>query len=888
VGKGWSYNANVPCIGANYQVGVAGSTGPHTIGFVQNDADLIAATGEAAWLLDASQVTITLPPHFTFDGLPGVEAIDVADLQLGPPTLADARTLVIPVVSNARGDVFNGINITDVFLHYDGVALPDFYWPQLLSTVDITPVTQPFNPTATIDAEGYYRGMAVYAAPQVDWFDETLGGVGFPTFADLAAAHAAWMGAPDHVVDFEGHPNGTKITDQYDPLGIWFSGTDGGAFNQLTGVQVEGDPDLVQNLTGYDGSYQPDGSGVYVRFDNTPSNPDAPVTYTFGELQRCVGAFIACGVEGDDHSFTLTVYGDDDEVLGTRVYSAELWETDPTGENYETFFGVRTSVPEIRAVSVSNNATVQFADALILDSVAWETGPGTPFGDRDRDADVDVPDFEALELVLNGPSLGAGFPVPGFDDRYAFDGDSDADIDLVDFAGFAVAFTGEITQLPPPRALGGAPGGSSGEVELAWQTPQFNYPSDTATEPAYDFRMSSSFITPATWDLASPIAGDLPPVGVNGGYGVNLHVDAQCEMEGNYIKLDTVYMRAWLTVQVHIGNLIPYGYPIRNETIVFSVYDQNDNLVATGSGVTDYTGMADFDAGDVNDSHDCSQPNWPMYSFEAYWAGHTIGLSNGLIITSGDKTDTEDMMTCDGDTYVPPAGTWSQFGGLYTHMLGDVAVEIYVPAYATFGVDPAVQVYEPTITPPPTGLPPTVPGPIVVFTVEKLGDPFLEKPAVFTVDYPAYRLDEFGGVGESSLRAYRFDEQTLTWMPVESGPVVIDRDNHVMRFASSVLGTFGLAAEIDVDHDGLGEEEELLAGLLPGIADSDGDGLLDGDEVWFTLSDPLDWRKIGPADQLGLATGLPPGTGVFISGRIICDEYESPLSNCVYLEVPGP
>jgi hypothetical protein len=885
-GSSHLYCANFLGTSASFEVGQAGLTGPNAMQFVQNTADLMNITGQAIWLVDGSTMTIRLPRHFVFTSLPTVQSSVPGELTLGTPTLIEAgRTLQVPVISNPRKDPLAGITFTDVFIAYDGIPLADFYWADVTAPMDLTPSDQPFNSQGQIEVYGTYRSAIVTDWPMLTWFDEGLTGNGFASFAELQEAHSGWVGTPDYLVDFEGFPLGTKITDQYDPSGIWFSGTDGGELNQLTGVQAEGDPAIIQNLTGYDGSYQPDGSQAYVRFDNTANNPDAPVTIEFGAPQKQVSAFLACGTEGSEHSYTVSVFGEAGGLLGSRIYRSELWEQDPFEQNRETLFAVRAALPIIRAVSIENNAAQQFANALILDSVGAASEPGTSFGDYDRDGDVDHEDFLALEACHTAPISAPACEYPDAECRFAFDGDSDADIDLVDFAAIALEFTGDSLWLLPPLYLAGAPAG--GDVELTWQTPLFNAPADMAeAELAYDFRVSSTYIHLGNFSSAVPVSGNFPPVAVNGNWAINLHVDAQDEVQNGMMQHDKIYLRAWLSVQVQVANLIPWGYPIPNETITFTVYDENGSFVKSGSGVTDATGMASWKTGDINNSYSCSQPNWPMYSFTADWAGHSVALRNGMVVSSGNKSDTEQMMVCNGATSLPPVGMWSQFGGTYDYALADKTVSIAVPAGAIQMPEAAVVVYEPLVPPPPVGFPPSVPGPAFLFTVEKADGPWLDEPAVVTVTYPEQMLFEYGGIGESSLRAYWFDDAMQMWQPADMPPVAIDREHHRFRFATPVLGTFALAAELDQDLDGLGDQEELQLGLLPGNPDSDGDGLLDGHEVWVTGGDPTDGRKLFAADQVGWASGLPPAQGYFFAGRIVAPNATSPVSNCVYVPMP--
>ena len=69
--------------------------------------------------------------------------------------------------------------------------------------------------------------------------------------------------------------------------------------------------------------------------------------------------------------------------------------------------------------------------------------------------------------------------------------------------------------------------------------------------------------------------------------------------------------------------------------------------------------------------------------------------------------------------------------------------------------------------------------------------------------------------------------------------------NRIIHFLSiivmsSVLLLPSLALASDRDHDGLSKRMERRLGTNPRIADSDGDGINDGQEVYRTNTDPSD------------------------------------------------
>ncbi len=62
------------------------------------------------------------------------------------------------------------------------------------------------------------------------------------------------------------------------------------------------------------------------------------------------------------------------------------------------------------------------------------------------------------------------------------------------------------------------------------------------------------------------------------------------------------------------------------------------------------------------------------------------------------------------------------------------------------------------------------------------------------------------------------------------------KNAEVMKALDNVLDK---TRQTDKDLDGLSDEEEKKLGTNPNMADTDGDGLLDGDEVNFYHTDPL-------------------------------------------------
>jgi hypothetical protein len=139
-------------------------------------------------------------------------------------------------------------------------------------------------------------------------------------------------------------------------------------------------------------------------------------------------------------------------------------------------------------------------------------------------------------------------------------------------------------------------------------------------------------------------------------------------------------------------------------------------------------------------------------------------------------------------------------------------------------------------------------------------------------------LDQYGGLAESSLRGYWYDPVALQWQNAALDKVAIDRVNHTIGFSTDRLGVFALAAEFDTDGDGLGDHEEpTLHETSYTDSDSDDDGILDGDEVWFTKSDPRDAHKRDNDDQYVILPELPGDSRTWVSAQITTDSEVSSI-----------
>lgn len=219
---------------------------------------------------------------------------------------------------------------------------------------------------AVLAAAGW---AALCPAAGLNWFDP-YGSAGRPpdTFGGLVAAYRLFSDTPDTILTFDALGSGALLAEQYAGLGVHFENTGAGRYAAFSRTQAEGGA-IVEDLTGYDGTYMPDGNLVVVKFDN--DDPTQPFTIRFDTPVQYVGAFLGMGVQGETHSLTITVYDAEGTRLEDQLVDAWAWEETLGGQNYETFFAVTAWANEIARVEIRNNATRDFANALVVDDVAY-------------------------------------------------------------------------------------------------------------------------------------------------------------------------------------------------------------------------------------------------------------------------------------------------------------------------------------------------------------------------------------------------------------------------------------------------------------------------------------------------------------------------------------
>lgn len=209
-------------------------------------------------------------------------------------------------------------------------------------------------------------------SPSPLWFDETNGGAGFGTFGQMADAYGSFISNTNDVIGFSELGVGTKLSNQYSAeYGVMFENTANGRYKNYSRVRSEGDG-ISENITGYDGTFRPSGDHVFAKFDNDLA--DTPFTICFDEPVAEIGAFVGMGVQGSVHSLTISLFNAGGSLLDQKVVESWLWDGNSKKQNYESFFAARFNSPEIARVEIRNNATKNFANALLIDEISFGSG----------------------------------------------------------------------------------------------------------------------------------------------------------------------------------------------------------------------------------------------------------------------------------------------------------------------------------------------------------------------------------------------------------------------------------------------------------------------------------------------------------------------------------
>jgi hypothetical protein len=179
-----------------------------------------------------------------------------------------------------------------------------------------------------------------------------------------------FVGTPEQVISFDLLAPNARLSNQYADWGVNFENTGAGRYAAYSGRQSEGNA-IAEDVTGYDGSYMPDGDPVYVKFDNHLE--DSPFTILFDNPVALVAAFLGMGVQGTVHTLHISLFDQFGELLDEQTVQSWLWEESSQNQNYETFFAVRSDEADISRVEIRNVSTADFANALIMDNLAFGT-----------------------------------------------------------------------------------------------------------------------------------------------------------------------------------------------------------------------------------------------------------------------------------------------------------------------------------------------------------------------------------------------------------------------------------------------------------------------------------------------------------------------------------
>lgn len=191
----------------------------------------------------------------------------------------------------------------------------------------------------------------------------SFNGAGATTFANLASDYATFLGAVENVIGFDGLSGAISPTEFTVSHGVTFSN-----LTALVGADVEGDSGIIEHLDGYDGTYEPDGDIVYANYPNHMQ----PLTFEFDTPVASVGSFLATGVEGSNHSLTVTAFDGDGAIIQQITVGTQLFAN---ADNREAFWAIATDIPAISKVSILNNNPTDFGNALMIDNLAWSSMP---------------------------------------------------------------------------------------------------------------------------------------------------------------------------------------------------------------------------------------------------------------------------------------------------------------------------------------------------------------------------------------------------------------------------------------------------------------------------------------------------------------------------------
>lgn len=177
----------------------------------------------------------------------------------------------------------------------------------------------------------------------------------------MQTGYANFLGTTENSITFDGLSGPISPTQFSVSHGVTFANLG------LGGADNEGGA-TIQNLDGFDGTFQSDGDTVFSSYPNDVQ----PVTFTFDTPVSSVGSFVAIGKEGTIDTLTVTAFDATGAILTTLSVPTQLFAD---GDNRERFWAVTADQPAIAKISILNDSSVDFANAVILDTIAWSTTP---------------------------------------------------------------------------------------------------------------------------------------------------------------------------------------------------------------------------------------------------------------------------------------------------------------------------------------------------------------------------------------------------------------------------------------------------------------------------------------------------------------------------------
>ncbi len=453
---------------------------------------------------------------------------------------------------------------------------------------------------------------------------------------------------------------------------------------------------------------------------------------------------------------------------------------------------------------------------------------------------------------------------------------------------------GDGVGIPAIVDLGSTRNGNPWESLIQWSTPLFTPPEGSYRSIYYDLRFAHEPITASNFEFCNTYSGSLPDavLVVPGQFKLDLVVGPWQQYGGPVATCDQIHMRAYLTAEYDpYGNIRPVSRGVPGQKIEFYVYpyeNTNTDPVAQNTSpvyTTRPLGKAEWVSPDLTDAYASQGGTW--FTCKVVWRGGGVDFWNGMVAVGATLSDEEPQWCFEGYMASPYPDEWNDEGGELVFLYEDYVFNFLYPMGATGQDDVRIEVSVPMVIPPFQGSNPAVQeDPMIAIQLEQTAGPPLphfQEEVTTSVRYPETALHRRQPLGESSLRAYHFNQDLQQWEQLAQGVTSLDRVEHALKFPITNLGLYALAAETDLDQDGLGDFEETEYGTQPGEADTDGDGVSDGDELWVTQAHPLDPLKLYGWDQHVTGEGFDPGEEYFLAARIVADEQQSPVSNWSYL-----